>query len=41
MNKGVGILRIENGKIVEGWDFIDRLTLMEQFGYELKLKEKK
>lgn len=35
------IERFENGKIVEGWDGQDNLSLYEQLGYELKPKEVK
>jgi predicted ester cyclase len=35
------IERIENGKLVEGWDGQDNLSLFEQLGYELKPKEEK
>jgi predicted ester cyclase len=33
--------RVENGKMVEGWDGQDNLNLFEQLGYELKPKEEK
>jgi len=35
------IERVENGKMVEGWDGQDNLSLFEQLGYELKPKEEK
>ncbi len=35
------IERLENGKMVEGWDGQDNLSLFEQLGYELKPKEEK
>lgn len=37
--EGIEIVRIENGKIVEGWEILDRLGLMMQLGMELKPKE--
>jgi predicted ester cyclase len=38
---GYDIERVENGKIVEGWDGQDNLSLFEQLGYELKPKKEK
>ncbi len=39
--EGWEIVRIDNGKIVEGWEILDRFGLMIQLGYEFKLKEEK
>jgi len=36
---GIGIIRIENGRIVEYWEDFDMLGLQQQLGMELKPKE--
>ncbi len=36
---GISIRRIENGKVVECWEQLDLLGLMQQLGMELKPKE--
>jgi steroid delta-isomerase-like uncharacterized protein len=33
---GIGIMRIENGRIVEQWEDFDMLGMMQQLGMELK-----
>jgi predicted ester cyclase len=38
---GIGIARIETGKIVEEWEDYDMLGMMMQLGMELKPKEEK
>ncbi len=38
-NSGILISRIENGKVVEQWEELDLLGLMQQIGMELKPKE--
>lgn len=38
-SKGIDILRIENGKIVESWEVFDTLSFYQQLGFELKFKE--
>ena len=38
---GIGIIRIENGKVVEFREDFDMLGLMQQLGMELKPKEEK
>ena len=38
-NSGILISRIENGKVVEQWEELDLLGLMQQLGVELKPKE--
>jgi steroid delta-isomerase-like uncharacterized protein len=39
--RGIGITRIENGKIVELWELFDAFDFYQQLGYELKPKEEK
>ncbi|UCE42323.1 MAG: ester cyclase [Candidatus Aminicenantes bacterium] len=39
--KGIEIVRIENGKIVEAWEEVNFLNFYQQIGYELKPKEEK
>ena len=36
---GIGIIHIENGKIVEIREDVDRLGMMQQFGMELQMKD--
>jgi steroid delta-isomerase-like uncharacterized protein len=38
-NSGISITRIENGKVVEQWEELDLLGLMQQLGMELKPRE--
>ena len=37
--RGIGITRIENGKIVELWELFDAFDFYQQLGMELKPKE--
>jgi steroid delta-isomerase-like uncharacterized protein len=39
--RSIGIIRIENGKIVESWNVEDNMTFFKQLGLELKPKEEK
>ncbi len=37
--RGIEIVRVENGKIVESWEATDTLSFYQQLGFELKPKE--
>lgn len=37
--KSIAIQRFENGLLVEGWPFPDRLGMMQQLGYKLTLDD--
>ena len=38
--QGVSIFRIQDGKIIESWDFVDRAGMMQQAGFKLVPPEK-
>jgi predicted ester cyclase len=37
--RGFGIMRVENGRIVEDWGITDLLDFHEQLGFEMKRKK--
>jgi predicted ester cyclase len=38
--QGVSIFRIQDGKIIESWDFVDRAGMLQQAGFKLVPPEK-